>query len=222
MSPCPLACGVYSFKKENKTWSVGRLPHTPSRPTDVAEPRRAGISFMFSAVWVVLSVNLLPAPNVDGLLGQRPLSARRCARTVNEAFVTCLHHPLWDPCLRPLDSMAMGSGHLGRRAALPVLAAALAASASVPPRWAHAADAPKSANGAPKVWLSGKSDPLRPTSKDKPDGTRKDPKYLSCLNDCVPRCQGSSGSKDRSDCFDECQDECCFTYQQCTAPRVRL
>ena len=70
-------------------------------------------------------------------------------------------------------------------------------------------------DGAPKLWLSGKSDPLRPTSKDKLDGTKKDPKYLSCLNDCVPRCQ-KDASKDRSDCFDECQDECCFTYQQCT------
>ena len=26
------------------------------------------------------------------------------------------------------------------------------------------------------LWISGKSDPIRPTSKDKPDGTKKDPK----------------------------------------------
>jgi hypothetical protein len=172
---------------------------------------------MFS-LCVVLSVNLLPAPNVDGLLQQR--ATRRYART-KSTVVNCACSRS-DLCLRTLDSMAKGGGHLGRRAALPVLAGALAASACAPPRWAHAAAAPKSADETPKVWLSGKSDPLRPTSKDKPDGTRKDPKYLSCLNDCVPRCQGSSGSKDRSDCFDECQDECCFTYQQCTAARVRL
>jgi len=111
---------------------------------------------------------------------------------------------------------------MSRRTALPALAAAFAAAAAGPPRAARAADAPLAADAAPKVWLSGKSDPLRPTTKGKPEGTKKDPRYLSCLNDCVPRCQGSSGGKERSDCFDECQDECCFTYQQCTAARVRL
>lgn len=70
------------------------------------------------------------------------------------------------------------------------------------------------------MWISGKSDPIRKTSKDKVDGTKKDPKYLSCLNDCVPRCQGpptSGVQKDRLDCLEQCQSECCFTYQQCTA-----
>ena len=103
---------------------------------------------------------------------------------------------------------------LSRRAALPAFAAAALAGAATPAAIAGS-------DGVPKLWLSGKSDPLRPTSKDKLDGTKKDPKYLSCLNDCVPRCQ-KDASKDRSDCFDECQDECCFTYQQCTAARVRL
>ena len=56
------------------------------------------------------------------------------------------------------------------------------------------------------------------SSKDSVEGTKKDPKYLSCLNDCVPRCLGPPGSqtKERIDCIAECQDECCFTYQQCT------
>jgi len=75
------------------------------------------------------------------------------------------------------------------------------------------------ADGAPaNVWLSGRSDPLRPTSKDKPDGTKKDPKYLSCLNDCIPRVQGPPGSpaKERLDAMEECQIECCMSYQQCT------
>ena len=67
-------------------------------------------------------------------------------------------------------------------------------------------------------WISGKSDPLRPTSKDKPDGTKKDGSYIRCLNDCVPRKQGPPGpnQKDRIDCLDACQQECCFTYEQCT------
>mmetsp|Transcript_30199 Transcript_30199/g.50001 ORF Transcript_30199/g.50001 Transcript_30199/m.50001 type:complete len:143 (-) Transcript_30199:519-947(-) len=95
-----------------------------------------------------------------------------------------------------------------------VLAAAVAF-ASSPLRRAMAAD---TSSEAPR-WISGKSDPIRKTSKDKPSGTKKDPKYLTCLNDCVPRVQGpptSGNQKDRLDCLEECQQECCFTYQQCT------
>ena len=66
--------------------------------------------------------------------------------------------------------------------------------------------------------VGGKPDPLRPTSKDKPDGTRKDGNYLRCLNDCVPRKQGPPGAnaKERADYLDDCQVECCETYEQCT------
>lgn len=128
---------------------------------------------------------------------------------------------------RPIASRASFSTALSRRAAIPAFAAAFAAAAALPPRSASAepsAPADGTAGVSPVVWVTGRSDPLRKTSKAKPDGTRKDPKYLSCLNDCVPRCQSGSGDvqKDRSDCFDECQDECCFTYQQCTGARVRL
>ena len=73
--------------------------------------------------------------------------------------------------------------------------------------------------GDGKQWLSGKPDPLRPTnSKEKPDGTKKDNKYISCLNDCVPRKQGPPGPSqlERADCLDACQVECCDTYEQCT------
>ena len=71
---------------------------------------------------------------------------------------------------------------------------------------------------AENKWISGKSDPIRPTSKDKDDGTKKDYRYIKCLNDCVPRKQGPPGpsQKDRVDCLDACQQECCFTYEQCT------
>ena len=75
---------------------------------------------------------------------------------------------------------------------------------------------------APKVWLSGKSDPLRPTNKEKPDGTKKDGKYLSCLNDCVPRKMSlnQQGSREqpleKGEALDLCQLECCATYEQCT------
>ena len=88
----------------------------------------------------------------------------------------------------------------------------LTAAAIVSPSAAVAAD------GKANVWISGKSDPIRKTSKDKPDGTKKDNKYLGCLNDCVPRKQGPPGPSqlERADCLDACQQECCSTYEQCT------
>ena len=122
-------------------------------------------------------------------------------------------------------ALSRGSAPLcARRAAVGQLLGA-ALSLSTAPLTAHgAAAAADTSAGAKKAWLSGKSDPLRPTSKDKVDGTRKDPKYLSCLNNCVPRVQGPPGpdQKERSECFDICQDECCFTYQQCTGKSVNL
>ena len=111
--------------------------------------------------------------------------------------------------LAALSLLALAPAPICRRQ---LLGAALGGAAFLRPRSAS----------AETRWISGRPDPLRPTNiKEKPDGTKKDNRYLSCLNDCVPRCQ-KDASKDRSDCFDECQDECCFTYQQCTAARVRL
>lgn len=69
------------------------------------------------------------------------------------------------------------------------------------------------------LWISGKSDPIRKTVNGKVEGTKKDPPYIRCLNDCIPRLQGKPSlgiQKDRTDVLAECQDTCCFTYQQCT------
>ena len=99
---------------------------------------------------------------------------------------------------------------LGRRQVAPLFLLAALPSCARPAR---------AADDLTKLrWVSGRSDPIRKTSKDSNDGTKKDSKYLSCLNDCVPRCQGPPGAetKERGECFAECQDECCFTYQQCT------
>ena len=99
--------------------------------------------------------------------------------------------------------------HTNRRLFLQSLAAS--SSLLVAPKLTRADAAP--------MWISGKSDPLRPTNiKEKTDGTKKDNKYLSCLNDCVPRKQGAPGpgQKERVDCLDDCQLECCKTYEQCT------
>ena len=104
---------------------------------------------------------------------------------------------------------------LTRRQVVP-LVASLAASSFARPVHADGDDA------SARRWISGRSDPIRPTNKEKADGTKKDPKYLSCLNDCVPRCLGTATGtseipKERSDCLLECQDECCST---CAAPSL--
>jgi hypothetical protein len=108
--------------------------------------------------------------------------------------------------LAALSLLALAPAPICRRQ---LLGAALGGAAFLRPRSAS----------AETRWISGRPDPLRPTNiKEKPDGTKKDNRYLSCLNDCVPRCQGPPGSpaKERSDCLLECQQECCSTYEQCT------
>ena len=125
--------------------------------------------------------------------------------------------PLWTPqqhVARRASPVAMAAEPLPRRRLLFAAATTLAFGAQ--PQGALAAD-------GVKAWVSGKPDPLRPTNgKEKPDGTKKDYKYVQCLNDCVPRKQGPPGpnQKDRVDCLDACQQECCFTYEQCVTPRL--
>ena len=133
------------------------------------------------------------------------------------SLARCLHSPvsLRASSAAPRCAAPVASSSRRQLATLGLLASG----ALLVPRVLAAPKVVQCDGGNACVWLSGRSDPIRQTSKDKPDGTKKDPKYLRCLNDCVPRCQGppSQGEqKDRLDCFEECQDECCFTYQQCT------
>ena len=112
--------------------------------------------------------------------------------------------------LAALSLLALAPAPICRRQ---LLGAALGGAAFLRPRSAS----------AETRWVSGRPDPLRPTNiKEKPDGTKKDNRYLSCLNDCVPRCLGTATGtseipKERSDCLLECQDECCST---CAAPSL--
>ena len=111
------------------------------------------------------------------------------------------------PAARSVAEPAAAASVVGRRTAARFLLLAASSGLALPAR------------AAENRWVSGRSDPIRKTSKDKPDGTKKDPNFLKCLNDCVPRCLGPPGSvmKERADCLLECQDECCATYEQCTA-----
>jgi hypothetical protein len=74
---------------------------------------------------------------------------------------------------------------------------------------------------AAREWVSGRSVP-KPKDGDL-TGTKKDPRYLRCLNNCLPSCIGgpSGVQKEKSDCLQECQDECCQTYEQCSYRAVK-
>jgi len=69
-----------------------------------------------------------------------------------------------------------------------------------------------------KIWTSGKN-PDGPAPKGETKGTKKDYNYLQCLSGCLANCQKPAigkAEKERSTCLNECRDECCSTYEQCT------
>ncbi|CAN0159085.1 unnamed protein product [Pylaiella littoralis] len=72
------------------------------------------------------------------------------------------------------------------------------------------------ATEADKEWISGKG--AQPKGSDDKTGTRKESKYLRCLSNCLADCQKPTygPEKDREECLQICQDECCTSYEQCT------
>uniref|UniRef100_A0A7S2UWJ7 SREBP regulating gene protein n=1 Tax=Fibrocapsa japonica TaxID=94617 RepID=A0A7S2UWJ7_9STRA len=106
-------------------------------------------------------------------------------------------------------STLSSNGLLGRRAAV---ATALAASLGVilPPAFSPADAADE------RLWLSGKGD--KPKDSKDTKGTKKDINFLRCLSNCLAVCQKptSGVQRDRSECLEDCRDECCQTYEQCT------
>lgn len=72
-----------------------------------------------------------------------------------------------------------------------------------------------------REWMSGKGD--KPRKSGDVAGTRKDPSFLRCLNNCLPDCLGgpSGEQRDKRDCLVDCQDQCCATYEQCTYAIVK-
>jgi hypothetical protein len=73
-----------------------------------------------------------------------------------------------------------------------------------------------------KTWISGRSPEGKPKDGDA-TGTKKDPRYLRCLNNCLPDCIGgpSGVQKEKRECLQDCQDECCQTYAQCSYQAVK-
>ncbi|CAM9518516.1 unnamed protein product, partial [Chrysoparadoxa australica] len=75
-----------------------------------------------------------------------------------------------------------------------------------------------SAEVEPKLWISGKS--AQPKGSNDKSGTKKDSSYLKCVSGCLADCQSPTAGqeKDRGECLQLCQDQCCKTYEQCTYP----
>ena len=110
---------------------------------------------------------------VTGLLGPHAPPATRLA-------------PSWAPAVSTSAGLATKPAAAGPTRRLLVRGAA-GAVAAIAGR-AHAADK--------LLWISGKSDPIRPTSKDKVDGTKKDPKcgpgFFSSLYNHVHKSQADT------------------------------
>ena len=49
-------------------------------------------------------------------------------------------------------------------------------------------------------------------------GTRKDSKFLRCLSSCKSKSElpTTGDATDRNDVIQDCQDQCCETYEQCS------
>jgi hypothetical protein len=67
----------------------------------------------------------------------------------------------------------------------------------------------------PTIWKSGKT-PANLKTKDSKEGTKKDSKFLRAMSDCKSKCQLPGGGLAKSDCVQDCQDQVCFSYEQCS------
>lgn len=67
------------------------------------------------------------------------------------------------------------------------------------------------------VYKSGKTpDQFKNKNKDDKSGTKKDIKFLRCLSNCKTECQKPSDGLANLDCNQDCQDQCCESYEQCS------
>ena len=68
---------------------------------------------------------------------------------------------------------------------------------------------------APLVYKSGKNPtPVDPSDPKK--GSKKDSTFLRCLSSCKQDCQKPGEGNAKLDCVQDCQDQCCSTYEQCS------
>ena len=67
----------------------------------------------------------------------------------------------------------------------------------------------------PLYYKSGKNPvPLDPNNPKV--GSKKDSSFLRALSSCKQDCQRPGEGMAKQDCLQDCQDQCCTTYEQCT------
>lgn len=76
---------------------------------------------------------------------------------------------------------------------------------------AHASDAVQSG----LIYKSGKN-PMPVDPNDPKKGSKKDTSFLRCLSSCKQDCQKPGEGMAKLDCVQDCQDQCCSTYEQCS------
>ena len=72
------------------------------------------------------------------------------------------------------------------------------------------------------VYKSGKAPYLQSDSRaldskdDKYSGSKKDSSFLRALSSCKTKCQSPSEGLAKNDCVQDCQDQTCSSYEQCS------
>lgn len=83
------------------------------------------------------------------------------------------------------------------------------------PQLSHAGPPESNVIGGPIIYKSGKN-PFPPASKDSTAGTKKDINFLRCMSNCKSQCQLPGEGLVKTDCVQDCQDQCCDSYEQCS------
>jgi hypothetical protein len=63
------------------------------------------------------------------------------------------------------------------------------------------------------LYKSGKSPEGLPIKKS---DSKKDITFLRCISDCKTKCQLPGQGIGKVDCIQDCQDQCCNSYEQCS------
>lgn len=80
----------------------------------------------------------------------------------------------------------------------------------------HFSDA-KDLESSVLIYRSGKNpDASSNINKDSKVGTKKDINFLRCMSNCKSQCQLPGEGLVKTDCVQDCQDQCCDSYEQCS------
>ena len=82
---------------------------------------------------------------------------------------------------------------------------------------AKAESIPVAGSGLNTVYKSGKTpEKLKNSNKNDKSGTKKDITFLRCMSNCKTDCQKPNSGLANLDCNQDCQDQCCESYEQCS------